>query len=132
MPRAFLNVFYLLNLHPLLWGNIIKILLVSAQTSVQFSRILKLVPSNNFNAVLTFSLGLYDVATSDNVKSTLKQRFVHQHWIFQCLNGTTKQHCHIQGQFLQSWAAPKQRWEYDHLLKKQIKVNLEVRAKQYF
>ena len=40
----------------------------------------KYCPSKHFNALSTLFLGRYDVATSHNVKSTLKQRCVSQRW----------------------------------------------------
>ena len=40
-------------------------------------------PSKHFNVVSTFSFGWCDVATWDNVISTLKQRCVFQHWNLQ-------------------------------------------------
>ena len=52
-------------------------------------------PSKHFNVGSTLFLGWYDVATSHNVKSTLKQRFVCQRWNLQCRT-TLKQRCVFQ------------------------------------
>ena len=43
-------------------------------------------PSKHFNVGSTLLLGWYDVATSHNVKSTLKQRCVRQRWNLQRWN----------------------------------------------
>ena len=40
----------------------------------------RIAPSKHFNVFLTLSFGWCDVATWDNVKSTLKQRCLFQHW----------------------------------------------------
>ena len=53
------------------------------------------VPSKYFNVGSTLFLGLYDAATSHNVKSTLKQRCVYQRCNLQRL-ATLKQHCVFQ------------------------------------
>ena len=52
-------------------------------------------PSKHFNVVSTLSFGWRDVATWDNVKSTLKQRCVFQRWNLQCLT-TSNQRCVFQ------------------------------------
>ena len=52
-------------------------------------------PSKHFNVVSTLLLGWYDVATSHNVKSTLKQRCVRQRWNLQH-STTLKQSCVFQ------------------------------------
>ena len=87
-------------------------------------------PSKHFNVGSTLLLDWYDVATSHNVKSTLKQRYVcqrwnlqrsatlkqpcvFQRWIEQRLT-TSKQRYHFQRRFSQRWATSKQRCEYDH------------------
>ena len=96
-----------------------------------------------FNVVSTLLLGWYDVATSQNVKLTLKQRcerqrlnlerwtpsnqrcfnFVFQLWFEQSyhfqrrLSFSFEQRCHFQRRFSQHWAMLKQRCEYDHLKK---------------
>ena len=48
---------------------------------MQFDRYLH--PSNHFKVVSTLLSGSYDVTTSENVKSTLKQRYVRQRWDLQ-------------------------------------------------
>ena len=40
-------------------------------------------PREHFNVGSTLHLGQYDVATSHNVKATLKQRCVHKRWNLQ-------------------------------------------------
>ena len=52
-------------------------------------------PSKHFNVGSTLFLGWYDVATSHNVKSTLKQRCVRQRWNLQRWT-TLKQRCVFQ------------------------------------
>ena len=88
----------------------------------------------HFNVGSTLFLGWYDVGTSHNVTSMLKQRCVQQHWNLQ-RSTTLKQHCvfqrwieqrlatskqgyHFQPPFSQRWATSKQRREYDRLGKK--------------
>ena len=90
-------------------------------------------PCKHFNVGSVLLLGWYDVATSHNVKSTLKQRCVCQRWnlqrrttlkqrcVFQRWTEqrwtTSKQRCHFQRRFSQCWATSKQRCEYDHFKK---------------
>ena len=52
-------------------------------------------PSKHFNVVSTLSFGWCDFATRDNVKSTLKQRYVFQRWNLQRLT-TSNQRWHEQ------------------------------------
>ena len=52
-------------------------------------------PSEHFKVVSSLFLGWYDVATSDNVKSTLKQRCVCQRWNLQHWT-TSNQRCLFQ------------------------------------
>ena len=97
------------------------------------------------NVVSTLLLGLYDVATWHNVKSTLKQHCVHQCWNLQrwtTLNQhrpfqrwfeqrltTSKQRCHFQRRFSPCWAILKQHCEYDHL---KVKIKPWFRNKIIF
>ena len=52
-------------------------------------------PSKHFNVGSTLFLGWYDIATSHNDKSTLKQRSVRERWKLQC-SRTLKQCCIFQ------------------------------------
>ena len=51
-------------------------------------------PDKHFDVASTLFLVWYDVATSDNVKSTLKQYCVRQHWNLQCWT-TSNQRCRM-------------------------------------
>ena len=82
-------------------------------------------PSKHFNIGSTLFLVWYDVATSHNVKSTLKKRCVCQRWNLQ-RRATLKQHCVFQRRFSQRWATSKQRFEYDHLKKN---ISLDSKTK---
>ena len=53
------------------------------------------IPRKHFRVVSTLFLGWYDIAKSHNVKLTLKQRCVHQHWNSQCWT-TSNQRCTFQ------------------------------------
>ena len=93
----------------------------------------KSIPNNNFNVGSTLLLGWYNVVTSHDVKSTLKQRCVRQHWSLQpsttlkehCVfqrwieqrYTTLKQGCHFKRGFSRRWATSKKRCKYDHLKK---------------
>ena len=55
----------------------------------------KSIPNNNFNVGSTLFLGWYNVVTSHDVKSTLKQSCVRQHWSLQP-STTLKKHCVFQ------------------------------------
>ena len=105
-----------------------------------------MLPSKHFNVVSMLFLGWNDVATSHNVKSTLKQCCVRQcwslkHWAtsnqrcpfqrwFEQRLTTSKQRCHFQRRFSQRWATLKQRCEYDHL--KNIKIKPRFKNKIIF
>ena len=58
----------------------------------KFFRSIRKISSKHFNVGSTLLLGWYDVATSHNVKSTLKQRYVRQRWNLQ-RSTTLKQRC---------------------------------------
>ena len=59
-------------------------------------------PSKHFNLVSMLPFGWYDVATWDNVKSTLKQRCVFQSWNLQHRT-TSHQRCVFQRWYEQRW-----------------------------
>ena len=109
-------------------------------------------PSKHFNVGSTMRLVWYDVTTSHNVKSTLKQRCVRQCWNLQhsttlkqrCVFerwieqrwATSKQRLPFQHRFSQRWATSKQRCEYDHFKKKTNKPRFKskiifLRFKEY-
>ena len=72
--------------------------------------------SKNFYDVSTLLPGWYDVITSDNVKSTLKQRCVCQRWNLQRWP-TSKHRCYFQLRVSQRWTTSKQRCKHDNLEK---------------
>ena len=103
-------------------------------------------PSKHFNVGSTLFLGWYDVATWNNLKSTLKQRCVpqrrnlqrwttsNQRCVFQLQyeqhRTTSKQRCYFQHRVLQRWVTSKQRCGYDLLQNNQNKP--WERVKLYF